>query len=114
MLEKAILKINPTAQFSINADDINQITWHNGTPPIPKEQILAIIPQVELDMAMETLRAKRNKALVDSDWTILGDVPLNPAMRSAWMNYRTLLRNITNNLTTVEDVKAVTLPIPPK
>jgi hypothetical protein len=114
MLEKAILKINPTAQFSINADDINQITWHNGTPPIPKEQILAIIPQVELDMAMETLRAKRNKALVDSDWTILGDVPLNPAMRSAWMNYRTLLRNITDNLTTVEDVKAVTLPIPPK
>jgi hypothetical protein len=114
MLEKAILKINPTAQFSINADDINQITWVNGTPPIPKEQILAIIPQVELDMAMETLRAKRNKALVDSDWTILGDVPLNPAMRSAWMNYRTLLRNITDNLTTVEDVKAVTLPIPPK
>jgi hypothetical protein len=114
MLEKAILKINPTAQFSINADDINQITWLNGTPPIPKEQILAIIPQVELDMAMETLRAKRNKALVDSDWTILGDVPLNPAMRSAWMNYRTLLRNITDNLTTVEDVKAVTLPIPPK
>jgi hypothetical protein len=30
----------------------------------PKEQILAIIPQVELDMAMETLRAKRNKLLV--------------------------------------------------
>jgi hypothetical protein len=25
MLEKAILKINPTAQFSINLDDINQI-----------------------------------------------------------------------------------------
>jgi hypothetical protein len=114
MLEKAIRKINSTAQFSINANDINQITWHNGTPPIPKEQILATIPQVELDIAMETLRAKRNKALADSDWTILNDVPLNPAMRSAWMNYRTLLRNITDNLTTVEDVKAVTLPIPPK
>jgi hypothetical protein len=114
MIIEAILKLNPTAQVSVNADDINQITWENGTPPISAEQILAIIPQVELDMAMETLRAKRNKALVDSDWTILGDVPLNPAMRSAWMNYRTLLRNITDNLTTVEDVKAVTLPIPPK
>jgi hypothetical protein len=64
--------------------------------------------------AEEILRAKRNKALTDSDWTVLTDVPLNPAMRSAWMNYRTLLRNITNNLITVEDVKAVTLPIPPK
>jgi hypothetical protein len=67
-----------------------------------------------LEVAMETLRAKRNKALTDSDWTVLNDVPLNPAMRSAWMNYRTLLRNITDNLTNVEDVKAVTLPIPPK
>ena len=111
---KSILKLNPNAQVTVNADDINQITWLNGTPPIPKEQILAIIPQVEFDIAMETLRAKRNKALVDSDWTILGDVPLNPAMKSAWMNYRTLLRNITDNLITVEDVKAVTLPIPPK
>jgi hypothetical protein len=116
MIIKAILKLNPNAIVTVRGNDINtcEIEWQNGTPPIPKEQILAIIPQVELDIAMETLRAKRNKALVDSDWTILGDVPLNPAMRSAWMNYRTLLRNITDNLTTVEDVKAVTLPIPPK
>jgi hypothetical protein len=67
-----------------------------------------------LKIALDNLRAKRNKALADSDWTILNDVPLNPAMRSAWMNYRTLLRNLTDNLTNVEDVKAVTLPIPPK
>jgi hypothetical protein len=116
MIIEAILKLNPNAIVTVRGNNINtcEIEWHDGTPPIPKEQILAIIPQVELDMAMETLRAKRNKALVDSDWTILSDVPLNPAMRSAWMNYRTLLRNITDNLTTVEDVKAVTLPIPPK
>jgi hypothetical protein len=116
MIIKAILKLNPNAIVTVRGNNLDtcEIEWHNGTPPIPKEQILAIIPQVELEIAMETLRAKRNKALVDSDWTILSDVPLNPAMRSAWMNYRTLLRNITDNLTTVEDVKAVTLPIPPK
>jgi hypothetical protein len=116
MIIEAILKLNPNAIVTVRGNNINtcEIEWHDGTPPIPKEQILAIIPQVELDIAMETLRAKRNKALADSDWTILSDVPLNPAMRSAWMNYRTLLRNITDNLTNVEDVKAVTLPIPPK
>jgi hypothetical protein len=81
MIIKAILKINPQAQVSVSADDINQITWENGTPPIPKEQILAIIPQVELDIAMETLRARRNKALKDSDWSVLNDVPLNPATK---------------------------------
>jgi hypothetical protein len=38
---KSILAINPTAQVSVNAEDINQITWHNGTTPIPANEILA-------------------------------------------------------------------------
>jgi hypothetical protein len=66
------------------------------------------------DRAISDLRARRNKALKDSDWSVLNDVPLNPANKSAWMNYRTLLRNLTDNLSTVEDVKAVTLPIAPQ
>ena len=37
----AILKINPNAEASVNAEDINQITWHNGTTPIPKADIEA-------------------------------------------------------------------------
>ena len=58
MLEKAIKKINPTAQFTINADDLNQITWLNGTPPIPKDQILAILPQVEKEIKTIENRVK--------------------------------------------------------
>jgi hypothetical protein len=106
MLEKAIRKINSTAQFSINADDINQITWHNGTPPIPKEQILAIIPQVELDIAMETLRAKRNKLLADTDYLALSDNTMTEEDRT----YRQALRDITEGLTTKEQVEAVVFP----
>jgi hypothetical protein len=34
MIVEAILKINPKAEVSVNAEDVNQITWHNGTPPI--------------------------------------------------------------------------------
>ena len=66
------------------------------------------------DRAISDLRARRNKALKDSDWSVLTDIPLNPADRSAWMNYRTLLRNLPNGLTTVEEAQAVTLPLPPK
>ena len=50
MIIEAILKINPNAQASVNAEDINQITWLNGTPPIPKEQILAILHEVEKEI----------------------------------------------------------------
>ena len=38
---KSILAINPNAQVSVNAEDINQITWLNGTTPIPANEILA-------------------------------------------------------------------------
>jgi hypothetical protein len=62
MLEKAILKINPNAQFTINADDINQITWLNGTTPIPVADIQAQIPTVEAEIEQEKQDAINKKA----------------------------------------------------
>ena len=106
MIVEAILKINPKAEVSVNAEDVNQITWHNGTPPISKEQILAIIPQVELDMAMETLRAKRNKLLADTDYLALADNTMTEEVKT----YRQALRDITEGLTTVEAVNSVEFP----
>ena len=32
MIIEAILKIDPNAQVSVNAEDLNQITWHDGNP----------------------------------------------------------------------------------
>jgi hypothetical protein len=109
---KAILKINPNAQVVVRGTDINtcEIEWHNGTPPIPKEQILAIIPQVELDMAMETLRAKRNKLLSDTDYLALADNTMTEEVRT----YRQALRDITEGLTTKEQVEAVVFPNKPQ
>jgi hypothetical protein len=108
---KTIQKINPTAQVSVSGDDINQITWENGTPPIPKEEILAILPQVELDMALNNLRIKRNKLLVDSDYVVLADSPVTD--KSNWITYRQALRDITNGLTTIEQVNNITWPTKP-
>ena len=111
MIIEAILKLNPQAQVSVSADDINSIVWENGTPPIPKEQILAIIPQVELDMALDNLRAKRNKLLADSDYIVLADSPVND--KANWLTYRQQLRDLTEGLNTVEQVNNVTYPIKP-
>jgi hypothetical protein len=49
MIEKAIKKINPNAQFTVNADDINQITWENGTTPISKADIEAKMVEVQAE-----------------------------------------------------------------
>ena len=65
---KTIQKINPSAQVSMSGEDISAvdtIIWENGTQPIPKQQILDLIPQVELEMQQEA-QAKidnRNNAL---------------------------------------------------
>ena len=58
MIEQAILKINPNAKFTINADDINQITWLNGTTPIPVADIEA--KMAELPTAEEEATAREN------------------------------------------------------
>jgi hypothetical protein len=63
------------------------------------------------DRAMENFRLKRNFLLTQSDWTVLPDSPI--ADKTAWQNYRTELRDLTNGLTTVEQVDAVTWPTKP-
>ena len=52
MITNAILKINPNAQVSVSGSDIDtcEITWHDGTTPISKADIKAMIPIVEQEL----------------------------------------------------------------
>ena len=111
LIIKAIRKINPNAEVTVSGGNIDTIVWCNGTPPIPKEQILAILPQVELDMALDNLRAKRNKLLADSDYIVLADSPVND--KANWLTYRQALRDLTEGLSTVEQVNSVVFPTKP-
>ncbi len=63
------------------------------------------------EKAMKNLRFKRNNLLTESDWTVLPDSPI--ADKTAWQTYRTKLRDITENLTTIEDVETVVFPTKP-
>jgi len=60
MIIKAILKIDPNAQVSVNADDINQITWLNGTTPISVSDIQA--KMVELQAEYDANQYQRDRA----------------------------------------------------
>jgi hypothetical protein len=57
---KSILAINPTAQVSVSGDDINQVTWENGTTPIPANEILA--KQQELITEYNSNQYQRDRA----------------------------------------------------
>jgi hypothetical protein len=51
MIIEAILKINPSAEVSVDGSDINtcEIQWHNGTTPISKADIEAKMVEVQAD-----------------------------------------------------------------
>ena len=57
---KAIVAIKSNAQVSVNAEDINQITWHDGNPTnITNEQILA--KQAELQAEYDAKQYQRDR-----------------------------------------------------
>ena len=58
---QAILKINPNAEVSISADDINTIVWENGTTPISEADILS--KQKELVTTYENNAYQRSRAV---------------------------------------------------
>ena len=63
----------------------------------------------EFDREIETLRKQRNQLLNETDYFALSDQTLTDEIKK----YRQDLRDITEGLTTVEDVKAVTFPTKP-
>ncbi len=61
------------------------------------------------DRAMASLRAKRNSLLSATDYLALSDNTLSAAMSS----YRQSLRDLTEGLSTVEQVNSVVFPTKP-
>ena len=61
------------------------------------------------DRAMANLRQDRNRKLAETDFYALSDVTMSEDMTT----YRQNLRDITNGLSTVEDVNAVEFPTKP-
>jgi len=92
MIDEAIKKINPNAQFTINAEDYNQITWLNGTTPISKADIVA--KQAELQTAYDAKQYSRDRANAYPTWQDQMD-----------MQYKDLLNGTTTWKDTVAKVK---------
>jgi hypothetical protein len=65
------------------------------------------------DRAIAGLRSRRNALIASSDWTVLSDSPLSETEKTAWLEYRQDLRDITEGLNTEAKVKAVVFPEKP-
>ena len=114
-IERAILSINSNASFQVDNNDINSITWLNGTTPISVSDIQAALPAAELEVALENLRKERNTKLKDTDFYALSDVTMSSEMTT----YRQALRDLPSNYTTsdsstlTEDLSNLVWPTKP-
>jgi hypothetical protein len=64
MLIEAILRINPNAKVSVFDEDINQITWLEGTPEIPKADIQTKMNELQAEYDSQAY-ARNRKAEYD-------------------------------------------------
>ena len=64
---KAILALDSDAQVTVNAESLDQITWHDGNPNnITNDQILA--KQAELKTAYDNKKYQRDRAAEYPSW----------------------------------------------
>ena len=63
---ESILAINPSAQVSVNAEDLDQITWHADTPVIPKADIEAKMAELKADY--DSKQYQRDRAEAYPSW----------------------------------------------
>jgi len=77
--------------------DLEETNWING----------------DFDRAIEQLRKDRNKLLADSDWEVTMAKEKGTNLSSAFKTWRQELRDITEGLTTVEEIEGVVFPEKP-
>ena len=72
-ITNAILAINPNAEVSVNAEDVNQITWLNDTPVISNEDILAKQVELQAEYDAKQYQRDRTKRPEDGGYPSIGD-----------------------------------------
>ena len=90
-----VIDLTPEEEAQLNAE---RQAWL-AENPIPSD----------FDFALMRIREKRNNLLAQTDYLALSDQTMTAEMTA----YRQALRDITNGLTTVEDVEAVVFPEKP-
>jgi len=87
---KAILKINPNAEVSVSADDINTIVWENGTSPIPKADIEAKMNKMANEPEQSNYAEQRRNAyppIGDQLDMLWHSIDKNPDLKTQYFDF---------------------------
>jgi hypothetical protein len=90
MIIEAILKINPKAEVTVKGEDINtcEITWHNGTTPIPKADIEAKIAELQAEYDANQYKRDRVYPSIGDQLDMLWhSIDQNPKLKSEYFEF---------------------------
>ena len=97
-IAKSIVALDPTAEFSVNAEDLNQITWYDGNPNgITAEQITA--KQTELQTAYDAKAYARTR---ETAYPSIGDqldmlwhaVDADATLKTKYADFHTAIKTV--------------------
>ena len=89
----AILKINPDAKVTIKAD--GEITWHNGTTPIPVADIEAKMVEVQAEYdANQYQRDRVYPSIGDQLDMLWHSIDQDPALKSKYFSFYEAIKSV--------------------
>ena len=92
---KAILKINPNAEVTIQGNDLDQITWHDGTTLISKADIEAKIIELEAEYdANQYQRDRVYPSIGDQLDMLWHSIDQNPKLKSEYFEFYEAIKAI--------------------
>ena len=95
MIIEAILKINPNAEVSVDGEDINKITWHDGTTPIPKADIEAKMVEVQADYdAKQYQRDRVYPSIGDQLDMLWHSIDQDPTLKSKYFTFYEAIKSV--------------------
>ena len=103
-INKALEKLAPGAQWSMNADDYNQLQWFSED--IPKPTILEVESKIEELKAaepMRLLRKERDRLIAETDWVTMRAYSTKTDVPTDWAEYQQALRDLPDTATPVLD-----------
>ena len=87
---RAIKSINPNAEVSVGGNDVNDITWHNGTTPIPKADIEAKMNEMANEPEQSNYAEQRRNAYLpigDQLDMLWHSIDQDPQLKSKYFDF---------------------------
>jgi hypothetical protein len=105
MIDYSLILITnyPNSQWILSGDTYDGLNWLSSTPKPTQEELDALWPSTEDDVAKENCKSQATTILTNTDWTSIGDVgdpaKSNPYLvnQAEFIAYRSTIRNYAVN-----------------